>query len=211
MIPKSLSATSVAAFENCPARWRAEFFDKAPQPTNEAAALGLAVHGALEDFIVNGYKPQGDDKAAAMLENYFFHHYHDLFSDESRKAEGLTMCRTWFERTDLSGRTVLSTEKKDTFLIPTSAGKIPFNYLWDRCDKLDDKVLEVIDYKTIARPISPDGLKDKIQARCYGLAAQLQYPDAERVWVTFDLLRYDPVGIVFTKDDNRATWKYLKQ
>jgi hypothetical protein len=68
----------------------------------------------------------------------------------------------------------------------------------------------VIDYKTITRPISPEGLKDKVQARCYGLAAQLQYPMADKIWVTFDLLRYEPVGIVFTKDDNRATWRYLK-
>lgn len=217
MIPKSLSATAAAAFENCPARWAAEFFNKAPQPSNDAANLGTAVHGALELFVKSGGEPQKGTGQQAILEQLFFDQYDELFTDNSRKTEGLDMVRTWYNRTSFVDHVVVSTEKKDHFDIPTSAGPIPFNYIWDRCDILDgpwnaegETRIEVIDYKTVTRPISPEGLKDKIQARCYGLAAQLQYPMADKVWVTFDLLRYEPVGIVFSKEDNRATWRYLK-
>jgi hypothetical protein len=35
------------------------------------------------------------------------------------------------------------------------------------------------------------------------------YPEAERVKVTFDLLRYDQIGVYFSKEDNRETWRYL--
>lgn len=216
MIPRSLSATAAAAFEACPARWKAEFYDKPPAPSSSAADLGTVCHAALEDFVVAGHEPQ-QKGTAPIIEGLYEKHYHDLMPDDTRLAEGMSMIRTWHERTDFTNRVVLSTEQKESFDIPTSAGPIKFNYIWDRCDLLDgpwnangEMRIEVIDYKTISRPISPEGLKDKIQARCYGLAAQLKYPEADKIWVTFDLLRYEPVGIVFTKDENRATWRYLK-
>lgn len=217
MIPRSLSATAAAAFEACPARWKAEFANRVPAPSSSAADLGTVCHATLEDFVAAGHEPQQKGKQP-IIEGMYEKHYHDLMPDDSRKAEGMSMIRTWHERTDFINRVVLSTEKKESFDIPTSAGPIPFNYIWDRCDLLEgpwshngEMRIEVIDYKTISRPLSPDGLKDKIQARCYGLAAQLKYPEADKIWVTFDLLRYDPVGVVFTKDENRATWRYLKK
>ena len=214
--PKSLSASAATVFEACPARFHAEYVLRAPNLSSEAADLGTVCHAALEDFVAAKHEPPKDWPA---LEAFYFKHYETVFEDDSRRAEGLTMLRTWHERTDFTNRIVLSTEKKDTFDIPTPYGPIPFNYIWDRCDLLegpwmqngDGDHIEVTDYKTISRPISPDGLKDKIQARCYGLAAQIQFPQAEKIWVTFDLLRFEPVGIVFTRDDNVATWKYLKR
>lgn len=215
MRPKSLSASAAAVFEACPARFHAEYILRAPDLSSEAADLGTVCHAALEDFVAAGHEPPKD---WPILEAAYFKHYEATFEDDSRKAEGLSMVRTWHERTDFVNRVVLSTEKKSSFDIPTPFGPIPFNYIWDRCDLLEGPWcaeggvrVEVTDYKTVSRPISPEGLKDKIQARCYGLAAQIAFPDAEQIWVTFDLLRYEPVGIVFTRDENVATWKYLKK
>lgn len=210
MKPKTLSASSVQVFESCPARWTAEYYLRARQPSSSAADLGIACHSALEDWVAEGFATDASTDFK-YLERLFKKHYGSLSpGNNSRLDEGLEMMKRWYERSHPLENVVVSTEHKQNFLLPTSVGKIPFNYIWDRCDQLDQTEYEIIDYKSVSRPIQPEGLKDKIQARCYGLAAQIAFPDAERIWVTFDLLRYDPVGIVFTKEENRDTWRYLR-
>jgi hypothetical protein len=218
--PKTLSASSVQVWQACPARWKVEWFDRAPQPSSSAADLGTACHATLEWYVVSGcYNKHGKPEAQAAIQNRLAEEYRKLFADDtSRLGEATEMIQRWYERTNFHDRVVLSAEEKTTFELPTSAGPIPFTYIWDRCDQLDgpwnensEFQIEVIDYKTLMRPLSADSLQDKIQARVYGLAAQLRYPDADKVWVTFDMLRYDAVGVVFTKEQNRATWKFLRR
>ncbi len=217
MIPRSLSASSVQGFEACPARWVAEWAKKAPQPSSSAADLGTACHGALEQYVKQDLHLKHEDNYPALVA-LFDTEYEALFDDQSRHTEGVKMLHNWHARQNWVDRTVLSTEKKDNFPVKANGHEVPFNYIWDRCDLVDgphnergETWVEVIDYKSISRPISPSGLKDKIQARCYGLAAQIQFPQADRVWVTFDLLRYEPVGIVFTREENVATYRYLQR
>lgn len=197
-------------FEACPSRWTAEYHYKGGQPSSSAANLGTACHGGLEDFVKQGHHTNGG--TVVTLHDLFLPHYRNAFPTDERLEEGQEMLTRWYARnmpwdTD---RKVLSTETKESFMVPSPVGDITFNYIWDRCDELPNGEIEVTDYKTVARPISPESLKDNIQARCYALAAQIRFPDAPRVWVTFDLLRHDPVGVVFSRDQNIATWKYVK-
>jgi hypothetical protein len=208
MIPKTLSATSVMAYEECSMRWSVEFLDRAPQPSNSAASLGSACHLAIEMFVKDGHYQQPGQRDA--MRALYDQAYWEMFSDSERYEEGLELCLNWAKRQDWTGRTVLSTEQKRSFTLTTTAGDIPFNYIMDRMDKLDSGDIEVVDIKSLSRPVSAESLRHKIQARAYGLAAQLEHPDAERIWVTFDMLRFEPVGIVFTKADNEATLRYLQ-
>lgn len=217
MEPKSFSASAALNFEGCEARYNAEYILKTPDLQGEAAGLGSACHGSLEHFIADGHHMDGSDfKVLAM---YYAVEYYNYFSDNSRYDEGLAMLKKWFERSGpeyWKGRTVLSTELKETFdlvFYPAEGVKLilPFTYIWDRCDSLKDgRTIEVIDYKSIFKPVTPDDLKVRIQPRAYALAAQIKYPDAERIWVTYDLLRYDQVGHEFKREDNIATWRYLQ-
>ena len=200
------------------ARYKAENVDRAARPANAAADLGTAVHAALEWYVKAVYidktKP-ASLQALLMLYRMQFMVIFDTVDPEAHDwyAEGADMLKVWFARTDFTNRRVISCEVKTNFEIPTSAGKIPFNYIWDRFDQLTDQpnTYEVVDYKTIRRALSPDDLRKKIQARFYGLAAQIEYPNAERIWVRFDLLRHDSVATVFTKADNKATWLFAKK
>lgn len=218
MIPKSFSASALQVAQTCLARYKAENVDRAARPANAAADLGTAVHAALEWYVKAVYidktKPASLQALLALYRMQFMVIF-DTVDPESHDwyAEGADMLKVWFARTDFSNREVISCETKTNFMIPTTAGKIPFNYIWDRFDKLADqeKTYEVVDYKTIRRALGPDDLRKKIQARFYGLAAQIEYPDAERIWVRFDLLRHDSVATVFTRDDNKATWKFAKK
>ncbi len=215
--PKTLSASSAHVFEQCPARWTAEYFLRGRGVSTSAASLGTACHEALEVFVREADLYSFDRKAAeATLTLAYDDAYWRVFADESRHAEGWGLLSKWMNRTlpfDLD-TTVISTEFKKSFDISVKhdgeSFSVPFNYIMDRVDRHKDGTIEVVDYKTVAIPISPESLRNKIQARCYALAAQIEHPEAPRIWVTFDLLRHEAVGTVFKREDNIATWKYLK-
>lgn len=211
MLPKSLSATSASVFEGCPARYKAENIDRTPRITTVFADLGKAVHGALELFVAGGYYKHPD---LDVLLNLYREEYEKLFTDDSKFDEGVEMLKRWFGRTDLlDGRQILSTEKKSTFTLKTSAGPLPFTYIFDRADYYPErKSITVVDYKTFIRPVKPEELRHKIQPRAYALAVAIEYKhlDPEYIWVDYDLLRYENVGLRFSREDNIATWRYLQ-
>lgn len=185
--------------------------DRARSLSGDPANLGTAVHAVLERWVTEDhYRMSTAGSPHAVVTKLWEDEYRKLFDDDRRYAEGLKMCLDWVARQNWNDREVLMAESKRTVELPTSAGKIPFNFVWDRCDRRANGDIEVVDYKTFARPIQPGDLSKKIQARAYSMAARIAYPDAERIWVTFDLLRWDAVGVVFTRDDDATTWRYLR-
>lgn len=206
--PRSLSATAVSKFELCPARWLAEDYLRARVPPGDAAHFGSALHDALEHFVVGGYHTS--DQNWDALEGYYYKSYWDQFDTDIKYEEGLALLLKWHNKNIPLPNTVISAEVKENFEIPSSAGPITFNYILDRMDSIGPGEYEVVDYKSSMMPINPDSLRSNIQARCYGLAAQIKFKDAEKIWVTFDMLRHEQVGIVFSRQENIATWNYLK-
>lgn len=216
MEPKSFSATAFNVAELCLARYKAEHIDRARGFGGVAANLGTAVHGALEEYVKLVYVEEKGAASEKILLDFFKLSYMQTFNTSELNTieylEGYDMLKKWYKRTDFTKFKVVSVEIKENFPIKTSIGEIPFNYIWDRHDQLDDGVYRVVDYKTNRWALNPGDLKKKVQARAYGLAAQIKYPDAKKIWVQFDMLRHDgPVGIVFTRDDNIATWKFMKE
>lgn len=211
MRPRSLSASAIKNFEACPALWLASSHHKTPEVSGSAANLGSSVHNALERFVKEELH---SDPRTTMeeLEDIYEEEYRELFEDNERYDEGLQMLVDWFERTHPITHEVLSVEVKESFPIPApdDSDPIPFNYIWDRCDRLPNGDIEVVDYKTSVMPVNPDDLRNHIQARTYSLAARIKYPQVDRIWVSLDMLRYDKVGVAFKKSDDAETWKYLK-
>lgn len=211
VIPRSLSATSIQVYLACPARWKAEYMDRARMPSGSAASIGSVCHGCTEAWVRDDHhtKPYTLDQKRQVMRAIYDEMYWRYFGDGERYEDGLDMILRWVERTDFSGREILAFERKMSFDIPTSAGAITFNFIMDRFDKLDNGDFEIIDYKSFARPLQPQELKQKPQCRVYALGVQMLYPEIEQVWMTFDLFRYEPIGIVFTRDENRATYRWL--
>lgn len=214
MIPKSLSASSLSVAEKCMARWKTEYFDRVRGPGGSAADLGTTCHSALEQYVKLCYfadEPMPAEWAIleAAYRNAFPKDFgHDLSVPEF--ADGLAMLSDWFKRTKLDDREILSTERKENFEIPTSAGKIRFNFIMDRLDRIGPDEYEVVDYKSQRFPVGAEELKGRLQARVYAMATQMKYPSAKKIWVTFDLLRHDPISVAFSIEENRNTYLYLK-
>lgn len=213
MEPKSISATALQVWDTCPARYGAETINRTPMTNNVYADLGTVIHTTAEEYVQLVYLDQDDSPSLDLLLKMYERAYTHLIGPPEGESykDGVGMLKNWFPRTaDLSERDILSLEQKRFFEVPTSIGPLPLNYIFDRMDRLPDGSIEVVDYKSIRARLGPQDLKKKIQARIYGVAAQIMYPDAPRVWVTFDLFRYDPVGIVFTREENLATWRWIK-
>ena len=212
MIPRTLSASSLSVAEKCLRRWKAEYMDRIPTESgNTAAALGTTCHAALERF-VELYMKTGEWDWDTLQMFYARAFSTTMGYDDTipEYDDGLQMLNKWFSRTDLGDRTVISCEQKESFFVPTSAGKIRFNYIMDRLDKVGEDRYEIVDYKSQRLPLNFSELQNKIQAKVYALAVQIKYPEAKEIGVTFDLLRHVPVTVWFTKADNVKTWGYLK-
>jgi RecB family exonuclease len=194
-----------------------ENFWRTPQTSSEPANIGTACHYALEHFVKKVYIEQVVDWAdVKFLKDMYELGYVETFNSTdfgtSAFADGAALVAKWYDYNKMGLKDqVLSCEVKENFAIKTSMGDIPFNYIYDRCDRIDSVTYRVVDYKSLRAPVNPADLKRKIQPRAYALAAQIKYPEAEKIWVTFDMLRYEPVGTVFTREENAETWRYLKR
>jgi RecB family exonuclease len=210
MIPRTLSASSIQKYLACPAGWKAEYIEGARMPSGSAAAIGTVCHTCFEVWVKDGHYMAGHSNPKSVMKAIYDEAYWSEFADASRYDDGLDMVNKWLLRQNWDGRTVISTESKEHFDIPTTAGPIAFTYIMDRLDMLDGGTPEIVDYKSLSQPVQPQDLKNKPQCRIYALAVQLKYPEADKVWMTFDMLRFDaPISIVFTKEENRATWTWL--
>lgn len=210
---RSLSASALKSYESCPDRFFAEQSHKGADTTNDAALIGSACHDALEMFVQDcHYQDPEPEGRVEMLHKCLDKVWPNYFSNLKHRPEARKMLRDWALATDLyEGREILSTEVKKNFELQTTAGPIPFNYIFDRLDQLPNGDIEVVDYKTTRLPLAPEDLKHMTQARCYAVAAQIEYPDAERIWVTFDQLRHGRVSVVFTREENREMYTHLKE
>lgn len=223
MIPRSISASALNTAELCLARYKAENIERAPRGRGgDPALLGTSVHGALEEYVKMVYLDKTQQPSSDLLRMLFMksfkEHFGALDPTSDWFKDGSEMIEQWYERTSFDGFAVISAEVKSTFdvTVPDSSGTpvtVPFNYIWDRVDRLDNGAIRVVDYKSQRWALSPDQLKKKPQARLYGLAAQIEYPAADEIWVEFDFLRHGDFAVVgcrYTKSDNKETWLWLK-
>lgn len=224
--PRSLSATALETAVACPASWVATYYERGEDEKGIPALLGTACHGAIEDFTRRAHIEKKILPIWSELYALWQMHYQLNIPNESRSKElfndGEEMLSNWWKRDKFGANPeglelpqIISLEQKNSYPIQTSAGEIPFNYIYDRCDLIEGtlenpEVVEVVDIKTVRMPIRADDLEHKFQARCYALMAQISYPNAKRIWITFDLLRYGPVSRAFSREENIATWKRIK-
>lgn len=229
---KSLSATAIKAWLDCPARFVAENQQRAPRAGGWAADLGSCYHTTLEFFVKGCFlDPEllkdspgivHQEPSIELLMYLWDESYKQYFPHDNQwYAEGITILREWYSRSVPMlmdpAREVLSTEVKKQFKLTWHGVDdrfIPFNYIFDRVDRINRPDgqfdIEVTDYKSWRMPRNLEGLDRDVQMRIYGVAAQMEYPEAGAVWVTLDQLRFNNVGTRFTREQNIATWRMLQ-
>lgn len=220
---KSLSASSVTTFEECPQKWKSLYLDRVPSESGDAATLGTLVHAVLEAYVKNGHHkadPSMFEVPSVILADYLKVLYPSHFSTDKFMSDAQRMLMNWLSRSlddYWENRTVLSTETKESFTLSASLDgvehSVPFNYIWDRADRIEHDGtydIEVVDYKSWRKPLGPDAVRGKTQTGSYALAAHLKYPNARRIWVTMDQLRYDQVSVCYTAEEAEAMHDKLR-
>lgn len=211
MDPERLSASAIATFETCEARYQATYIEKGAEISGRAGVLGTTVHAWLEWLVVGGFH-----LTHTLTDTW--KHFDALASsaglDVTQVNDAKQMINRWWKYHEENGfNEVLSCERKETFtLTHPDYPDINVTYIWDRADKRKDGSIEIIDYKTIGRPMGADALKMKVQPRTYAVSAAIKFKDLDppAIWVSYWLLRFGSIGARFTREDNIATWRYLQ-
>jgi hypothetical protein len=223
MIPTSISASSLKTAEECLAKYKAYYIDKADGFGNDAATLGTTIHSALEKFLSPTVRTSvgWDFDILLSLFGVFFDKNFNRIERDSDPVyqDGVRILTNWFHRPgqygDINNVTIISQEVKSEFKVPYILDGIkqfiPFRYIIDRLDQISSDIYRVVDYKSQRSPLKAEELRKSVQARGYGLATQIMYPEAKEIQVQFDFLRYQSVTIFLTRKDNERTWEYLKR
>lgn len=222
MIPKSLSASSLKNWMDCPAMFVASNIRRVPEVRangSNRAKVGTAAHYALEHFVDDVYlKKVADWSDLELLVRYVHDGFKDAFGHADFSSEdfkdALNLVKNWHARTDLSKWTVLQVEQKKQYQIADTG--VPFTYIFDRISYriTDDgiKILKVTDYKSIVDLPNFSDLETHMQLRFYGLMAAIEYKDwaPDEIHVELDLLRHDTTrGIEIKRSENIETWNFL--
>ncbi len=218
MNPKSFSATSLSVAELCLARYHAEHVDYAKNFSGSAAGVGIVCHGTFERIVRGVFIVKNMQWNENTFWKIFHEEYENVFGPDQDKpeyADAKDLCEKWFYREGqydhLSSVKILSVESKNNFMVKTDHGEKPVNYIMDRVEQISPTEFRVVDYKSNRMALTHEQLKGKIQARLYALVMQIKYPKAERIWVEFDFLRHDRVGVAFTRDDNVKTFRMVQR
>lgn len=80
----------------------------------------------------------------------------------------------------------------------------------DLVTEVDEKTLEVRDYKSGNYTKNTDMAFKDLQMRIYSMVAKELFPDYDYVVMTLDYLRKVPVSVIFSREDDEKTRQFLK-
>ncbi|MDD5342307.1 MAG: UvrD-helicase domain-containing protein [Patescibacteria group bacterium] len=169
-LPTYLSFTQLKAFWICPYQYRFRFVLKVPGEPKHTFSYGKTIHNTLKDFfqlVQRNLKHDWLTLKKLYEENWIDEWYESAAHLAERKTQGLKALKAYYNLYQGKFPEVLFLEKG--FVIKIDQYSI--RGAIDRIDKLSDKTVEIIDYKTGKRPSSKK-VEDQEQLLIYALAAR---------------------------------------
>ncbi|MGF1597709.1 MAG: RecB family exonuclease [Acidimicrobiales bacterium] len=155
-LPRHVSPSSAAAFEQCPRRWRFKYIDNEREPSGQAALVGSFAHRVLEFVCGLPAVHRTPEQAKALAKEL----WHDFATDPDYQALELDddqarafRWQAWLSITGLwdledpARVEVVTTEQR----VSVDLGDVPFVGVIDRVDRVADKLV-VSDYKSGSLP-----------------------------------------------------------
>lgn len=207
---KHLSYSRLSRFEQCPLSFKLHYIEKKRAEPNDALRFGKAVHAVLE-VLVREHMEQ--ETTGVLSEDRATELWQKAFSAEGMSGmemfqEGLSIIKNFIkDQGIIDHQDVLSIERE--FRLPVG----PFTVLGyiDRVDRVDDETVEVIDYKTNRMLFTRDEVDTNLQMSLYHLAAQMLWPWAKKVKLTFHMLRHGIRMVTErTEEQLEAAVKYVE-
>jgi putative RecB family exonuclease len=164
-LPRHLSPSSAALFQQCPRRWRLRYVDKLTEPVGEEALVGTFAHRVLELLLAEPRHRRTQDQAKAIAravwpdtEGHPDYQALGLDADASRafRWKGWLAVSGLWQNEDPRTVDVAATERHVT----AELDGVPFLGVVDRLDRCADGLV-VTDYKS-GRPPSRRFEHDKL-------------------------------------------------
>jgi hypothetical protein len=170
----------ISLYTQCPDKFY-ETYENGYTEETIFTKMGTATHGIMEDFY-NG----NPDVVYTLFKNWWTKHAPPEwdFYEEWRE-----LIKKYFDRLDHRQKpNVIAVELEFQVVI----NGVPCGGTIDRIDRVDDKTIRIIDYKTNMRAWTKDELNNNIQMSFYGLAAEQlrdKLGDFENIEFVYDMMR----------------------
>jgi len=175
-----LSYTQIQTFIDCPFHYKAKYILKLSTPPSAASSFGNTIHLTLRDLysaLKDGTLGGKSDIQSAVVEIYKHNWVPEGFHSQAHSKEyfqrGLNYLRKYVSSTLDTARLPFKLEEPFTVHLENLkiGGKI------DRVDVLPDGRIEIIDYKTSTKSLTPKEAESNLQLSFYALAAtRLPFP-----------------------------------
>lgn len=184
-----LSFSRIDRWEKCPLSYRLRYVDRLEEPSGDAAALGKAVHAAIEALERAHVR---EERRGAISAVDATGAWRDAFAEAGLVGagvfeEGLELVLGFArDQGELDAHSVIAIEEPFELRV----GDQTVIGVLDRVDRVDDETVEVIDFKTNRLLFTRDDLATSLQLSLYCVAARELWPWAREVRLTFWMLRH---------------------
>jgi RecB family exonuclease len=178
--PFFLRQSMISSYMQCPDKFY-ETYENGYNEETIFTKMGTAIHGIMEDFY-NG----NPDVVYTLFDKWWTQH---APAEWNFYAEWRELIKRYFDRLDYKQKpNVIATELEFQIII----NGVPCSGTIDRIDRVDEKTIKIVDYKTNMRAWTKDELDNNIQMSFYGLAAeQLKHVlgEFENIEFVYDMMR----------------------
>lgn len=160
--PFYLRQSMINLYLQCPDKFY-ETYENGYAEDSIFTKVGTAIHGIMEDY----FNDQDNADVPSLFQKWWTEHAApdwDWYRDWER------MVKAYFERLGNRKPNVIATELE----FRTRIAGVPVSGTIDRIDRIDERTIEIIDYKTNFRPWTEAELQESIQFHLYSLAVRTE-------------------------------------
>lgn len=187
-----ISVSIIKTFEQCPAQFDLKFRQNkavAGPEKKSAPALGTLVHHVCEHLVREHVEnertgPLSYERGKALWQQFW---EQSGLTGLEMYADGANLVEAFIrDQAELDSRDVLDLEVEFELVIDG----VRITGTIDRVDQVDPTTIEVIDYKTNRQLWSGEELDHDLQLAVYWTAAKRRWPWAQRIKLTYWMLRH---------------------
>jgi RecB family exonuclease len=176
-LAEPLSYSRVSTYNECPRKFELKYIQKIEEPFHWYFSYGKSIHAVLERLLSchlgEDGRLYGNDTALfptslsqLLDENWLTEGYADATEEDRKRRQALRVLMAFFPVFQSTWQQMLYVEH----VINTELDGVPFTGIVDRIDRVDDRVLRIVDYKS-AKPREASALTShRFQVALYAAA-----------------------------------------
>jgi RecB family exonuclease len=201
-----MSATRMTMYLTCKWKYWCNYVLRLPRKPNVSFKLGIAVHEALAvaGKIWKKHEQFTSDDIDRIKGMYNKVAAREGIADTNIYYEGQQMVMKRLK--NFAQGNILTVE--DRFRVSTDEG-VMLTGAMDKVEELADNTILVTDYKTSKYYETAAELKSDIQLSVYDIVASIKYPNYDRIILSLDYLRHEPVHTYRTVGERLGFLEYM--